>query len=528
MFLLDKTLFIIGELEGNAPLSIRDDLLIDTLENGGGHYGFNVSTTHPLASSLLVGHYLVFNDEAANRLFRITESIPVDGMSNTMHIDAVDASRELADIVCFPTTTALSKTLTAHATDLLNESGWEVGVIDSAIDTSKSIRFTNYEHGLDRLNLLTKLYDAETRASVTLNSTNVTSKKIDFVKRRGQDLDEGFVYTPDFSLGPIQRTADETNIVTAIVGIGKTDANGEDVSFKSLVYDDENFYTPANDRTLYSRSALARWGRENGHIRGTYRFDTSNPQELLAQTIINLRANINPRVLYELSAEELMRRIPTSRRPVLGDTVQVFDKSYSPTLTVETRIIEIRRPFFPSNGQGTIVVLANYRPDNTDLSKELDKIRDRLLQKEATWDFMGDSITVSPTAPTKATAGDFWLDITTTPPVLKYFESGSWKKATIDKEYVDEKIPYLTRIVSSNGDVFKNGDISAILSVVVFKGRENITNTLPDSSFHWRKIRRDGTPDLAWNAAHVGYGKTLAVTPADVDAKVTFEVDLDL
>lgn len=93
---------------------------------------------------------------------------------------------------------------------------------------------------------------------------------------------------------------------------------------------------------------------------------------------------------------------------------------------------------------------------------------------------------------------------------------------------VQNDIVYKCELHSSNGTEFKNGDITTTMYVVVYKGKDDITSTLPNSAFIWKKTNKDGTDDTTWNNNHVGVGSTIQVTKDDVFQKATFWCDIDI
>jgi hypothetical protein len=81
-------------------------------------------------------------------------------------------------------------------------------------------------------------------------------------------------------------------------------------------------------------------------------------------------------------------------------------------------------------------------------------------------------------------------------------------------------------ITSSNGNIFKNGNISTTLTATVFSWDENITDTLDDNQFIWTRVSSDTEDDKLWNDAHYGGTKTITITNDDVKVRATFCCDL--
>jgi hypothetical protein len=95
-------------------------------------------------------------------------------------------------------------------------------------------------------------------------------------------------------------------------------------------------------------------------------------------------------------------------------------------------------------------------------------------------------------------------------------------------EEVMDDVVYKIEIHTSNGFTFKNGQINTVLTVKVYRGKDNITDTVPASGFIWKKRDKDGVLDTAWNSAHVNIGKQITIDRNDVYEKATFECDIDI
>lgn len=95
------------------------------------------------------------------------------------------------------------------------------------------------------------------------------------------------------------------------------------------------------------------------------------------------------------------------------------------------------------------------------------------------------------------------------------------------EEDLENAIVYDVEIWSSNGNFFKNGAVSTVLSAHVFHGNEDITNDINASRFHWIKRNNDGSLDTAWNTAHAGGTKSITITADMVSSRATFECSVD-
>lgn len=87
---------------------------------------------------------------------------------------------------------------------------------------------------------------------------------------------------------------------------------------------------------------------------------------------------------------------------------------------------------------------------------------------------------------------------------------------------IKEVAPYVVDIISTNGIIFKNGDISTTLIARVYKNNEDVTDTIDANRFRWTRVSNNAEEDDAWNTAHFGGTKQITVTSSDVKVRATF------
>lgn len=85
---------------------------------------------------------------------------------------------------------------------------------------------------------------------------------------------------------------------------------------------------------------------------------------------------------------------------------------------------------------------------------------------------------------------------------------------------------YSVEIVSSQGNIFKNGQIGTTLYAYVKRGAEDITNQINASNFKWTRSSADAASDAIWNSEHAGGVKAIAVTSEDVHIRATFSCEI--
>lgn len=111
---------------------------------------------------------------------------------------------------------------------------------------------------------------------------------------------------------------------------------------------------------------------------------------------------------------------------------------------------------------------------------------------------------------------------------VSFASSGEYKDVGTAIDEVAEKVVYRVEITSTNGSIFKNGDINSVFRAKVFKGNEDVTNTLDDNLFHWTRTSVDTSDDALWNQAHFGGTKIITITPSDVNNKATFSCEVNI
>lgn len=110
----------------------------------------------------------------------------------------------------------------------------------------------------------------------------------------------------------------------------------------------------------------------------------------------------------------------------------------------------------------------------------------------------------------------------------KYYDEDQ-KTHRLILEEIAKRIGYKLELISTNGTQFTNGQISTQLIATVYRGKEDITSTLPPSSFKWKKILANGTEDLEWGVQNKDAGSELLIDGNDVTGRSTFicEIHID-
>ena len=123
--------------------------------------------------------------------------------------------------------------------------------------------------------------------------------------------------------------------------------------------------------------------------------------------------------------------------------------------------------------------------------------------------------------------GSSWWDLESGEVVLRAYATSKEVTEVSDRiTTIEEQKMLRLVIISSNGNIFKNGNVKALLSAKVYSWDEDITDTLDANQFIWTRVSEDTEADKVWNEQHFGGAKSVAITGADVKVRATFYCDL--
>ena len=123
--------------------------------------------------------------------------------------------------------------------------------------------------------------------------------------------------------------------------------------------------------------------------------------------------------------------------------------------------------------------------------------------------------------------GSSWWDLESGEVVLRAYATSKEVTEVSDRITTIEKQKMLRLvIISSNGNIFKNGNVKTLLSAKVYSWDEDITDTLDANQFVWTRVSEDTEADKVWNEQHFGGAKSVVITGADVKIRATFYCDL--
>lgn len=382
-----------------------------------------------------------------------------------------------------------AQNLSKIAKALLANSGWELDAY--FLDSLMSIEFNEYPTVLDAIQQLAVLSKAEIEFKVYFNGTDIERKVVNFHEKRGSD--NGVTFEYDYNLINVVREIDTSEMITAVIGIGKEDKNGTKISLANATVNPKDPYGIIGDMVV-DNDALSEWFFDGRHREGIFSDPNAiTPNELYYNTLEELKAKNKPRITYTvdvLSLEEISGYSHLSVK--IGDTVIVKDRTFKKELFLSARVLE--KESSETDPDKGMVVLGEYVLLNVKPIAMVQKLQDKINLRQDEWN----------AAAAKAA------------------------EALLAAQDAQKNVQYKIEILSTNGDVFRNGIVNTTVFAKVYKGNQEITKDLTPSNFVWSKINRDGTEDIPWKNAHAGIGDRFLVTSEDVIKKCTFKCDLDI
>ena len=113
--------------------------------------------------------------------------------------------------------------------------------------------------------------------------------------------------------------------------------------------------------------------------------------------------------------------------------------------------------------------------------------------------------------------GSSWWDLESGEVVLRAYATNKQVTEVSDRITTIEEQKMLRLVItSSNGNIFKNGNVKTLLSAVVYSWDKDITDTLDANQFIWTRVSEDTEADKIWNEQHFGGAKAVVITSADV------------
>ncbi|WP_044639731.1 phage tail spike protein [Risungbinella massiliensis] len=390
LFILDEGMNCVGLLDNSLPnvCPFWDDIHTEQLEKGVLTFEFTIPAGHPTASYIVSEAFIVYpNMDYRFQLFRIKEVVETNrGGEYVKNVFCENAAvSELLGSIVRPRTLP-SSTIEQAMSEVLQGTDWSLGIVEYA--GTRDFEFKDYMTALAAVHEILAAYGAEIEFEVEFIDSRIIRKTINVLQQRGEETEKIFSYGLD--LIGVERTEDSSELVTALIGVGKTDPNGFSLTFEDYFPNiDEETYEKTDD-WVGSIEALQRWSRTGRHIFGVYKDDTStNEAELFNNTLEQLKKQSKPKLTYKVDVLLLEKLTGYSAHRVrLGDTIVVRDDTFKPSLVLSARIMEVKRS--KTDPTSDSVVLGDFNPISIVPIQTIQRFQNTLHQSENRWNIIKD------------------------------------------------------------------------------------------------------------------------------------------
>ncbi|HDR8302772.1 TPA: phage tail protein [Bacillus cereus] len=477
IFILNKNQETVGVASNSNPLSLPyfEDWHTENLE-GINTYEFKVPSDHEDSVKLEVeGHVIIKNLDNEHVLFTIKEIN--EGMNNGRRIKSVfceeTAISELLSDVQRPDLLT-SATLEVAANSIINNTvGYTLANVPYT--QSQDVEFTDYLTVLEAFRQVVSQFGMEMYFTVKLQGTKIVEKVIHIVEERGQNTGVRFDYSYD--LRSVGRTEDSSQVITALIGVGKGDNSKTRINLSAMpAFDYGDIYKEGGADWIGSESALQRFGRNGRHKFGFFvddKADTDN--QLRDRTIKELQKRCVPAVHYTCAISTLERLTGYNAKKLrIGDTIVINDKSFKPAIVINGRVKQLKRSYTRNNVDE--VELGNYKPITLSPNKSIKDLQNIISKSEAKWNNTSIQIAVE----------------------------------------------------AIGGTVFLNGQGESTLIARLYNNEEEIDADGMDFIYKWYKYDINGELVPLWGGTtDYKTGKTQLVTPIELNGQATFKIIID-
>ncbi|MED5856647.1 phage tail spike protein [Streptococcus anginosus] len=272
------------------------------------------------------------------------------------------------------------------AMDLLNFTFLKIGV--NEISTQKiSAEWEGTDTKLNRLLSLAKKFGAEIEFDTYLNADSSIKSFVVNVYHENDDTHQGVgrvsptVLKYGKNLKALTRTIDKTNIYNMVVPTGRDD-QGNTIYISGLGAWSVNnsrgerefyqsgaaLYAPLSMQ-MYPSTFTSNTGNLDQWTRKDMTVESASPEVIRSTAYRELKKNCYPAVTYEAEGFADLE---------IGDTVQVYDDGFSPTLLLEMRVSEQAISF--TNPQNNKTTFSNAKALENRLSQGIQQRLDQMIE----------------------------------------------------------------------------------------------------------------------------------------------------
>ena len=372
----DRVLAFLDNTHRNS-MHYWNDELHEYLQGTANTYAFTVSSKHEDAAYIVEGNKVAFVYNGKDYYLNI---VHVEKDEFTVTATAWSLSFELINenVGAYKSESAMS--FEEYVTAFDPERTVRIG-INEVSDKRISNEWTGEATVLSRLFSVANVFDAEIEFQTVLNDDYSLKEIVMNVYREHSDNNTGVgEFRGDIKLRygknvtGIRKESSIENLYTGIRPTGKDGLTIQGIEKEEL---DENgvveFYTQGPD--IRAPQARDRFpsnliNKEDGYIFMSKSYDTDNKDKLYSMALSDLRTASEPVVTYDVTGY-----FDTA----IGDTVEIENEEYVPTLYLSARVSEQVRSF--TNPQANKTVFTNFKELQPEISEDLLQKVEDLINK---------------------------------------------------------------------------------------------------------------------------------------------------
>lgn len=372
----DRVLAFLDNTHRNS-MHYWSDELHEYLQGTANTYAFTVSSKHEDAVYIVEGNKVAFVYNGKDYYLNI---VHVEKDEFTVTATAWSLSFELINenVGAYKSESAMS--FEEYVTAFDPERTVRIG-INEVSDKRISNEWTGEATVLSRLFSVANVFDAEIEFQTVLNDDYSLKEIVMNVYREHSDNNTGVgEFRGDIKLRygknvtGIRKESSIENLYTGIRPTGKDGLTIQGIEKEEL---DENgvveFYTQGPD--IRAPQARDRFpsnliNKEDGYIFMPKSYDTDNKDKLYSMALSDLRTASEPVVTYDVTG---------CFDTAIGDTVEIEDEEYVPTLYLSARVSEQVRSF--TNPQANKTVFTNFKELQSEISEDLLQKVEDLINK---------------------------------------------------------------------------------------------------------------------------------------------------
>ena len=321
------------EISGMASTGLPDGLILQhdvkKIDVDSGVATFEGEVVYTNANRLTVkamaaaGNYILRHHSSDYECYTIIETED-DTEKGCVYFYAEDAGLDLLNEIVGEYAASAAQPAAFYINRFTRDSGWEIG-INEIENLSRKLSWEGDATAAERVRSVATQFGAEIGYRFDIDKLQIRHKYIDIYEKRGRDT----MY--ELRLGrEIKRIVEKTSIADLVTCLrvtgGTPEGQNDPITLKGYTYDDGDIYIDQTYGDLKRRSALEVWSRYlsetgtgDGHIVGTYSYDTTSQQALCSHAVTALKERSQPAVNYEVE----LYYLPSELR--IGDTVRIVD-----------------------------------------------------------------------------------------------------------------------------------------------------------------------------------------------------------